>query len=127
MAHNKLSDRTCRTARPGMHGDGGSLDLRVASKTARSWVFLYRVGEKRTELGLGPYPAVTLSQARQDASECRAARAQGITDLKSWRRYPRFRAKPFPNIRRRCRGDARGKVTGLDQQACCRIPKEPDG
>src|ERR1700722_3331129 len=86
MAHNKLSDRTCRTARPGMHGDGGSLYLRVASKTARSWVFLYRVGEKRTELGLGPYPAVTLSQARQDASECRAARAQGITDLKSWRR-----------------------------------------
>jgi Arm DNA-binding domain len=86
MAHNKLSDRTCRNARPGLHGDGGGLYLRVVSKMARSWAFVYRIGKKRTELGLGGYPAVTLSRARELAAECRIARAQGITDLKAWRK-----------------------------------------
>jgi hypothetical protein len=85
MAHNKLSDRTCRTTRPGLHGNGGGLYLKVSSKTARSWLFIYRRGTKRTELGLGGYPAVSLLQARQRSAELRAARADGI-DPKNARR-----------------------------------------
>jgi integrase len=88
MAHHKLSDRACRAYRTGLHGDGGGLYLSINnSKTAaRSWLFVYRVGDKRTELGLGPYPTISLHRARELASELRTARANGIIDLKVWRK-----------------------------------------
>jgi integrase len=77
-----------------MHGDGGGLFLKVSSKTARSWLFLYRSGDKRTELGLGPYPSIGLSRARELAAELRTARAEGI-DPKQARDKKRERSVTF--------------------------------
>jgi integrase len=78
MKLHKLSDRQARSAPVGVHGDGGGLYLNVRSKSARSWLFLYRSNNKRTELGLGPYPDIPLSRARELAAELRAAKAEGI-------------------------------------------------
>ena len=97
MANHKLYDRTCRSAKPGMHGDGGGLFLKVSGKTARSWLFIYRVGSKRTELGLGGYPAVNLARARQLASELRSARAEGI-DPREARGARRQRSVKFGEV-----------------------------
>ncbi len=44
---------------------------------ARSWSFKWADGDKRPELGLGSYPEVTLSKAREIAADCRTAVATG--------------------------------------------------
>jgi integrase len=77
-AIHKLTDRECRAAKPGRHGDGGSLYLLVSPAGARSWVFMYPKNGKRRELGLGAYPAIGLARAREKAAAMRTAQAEGI-------------------------------------------------
>ncbi|MEM8491312.1 MAG: integrase arm-type DNA-binding domain-containing protein [Pseudomonadota bacterium] len=49
------------------------------SKTfARSWLLKTPVGNDRPELGLGPYPEITLSEARNKAREIKAMVREGI-------------------------------------------------
>ena len=60
------------TQRPGKYPDGGNLYLQVRKSTrkietdavTKSWLFRYSRFGKDTWLGLGPYPDVTLSEAR---------------------------------------------------------------
>lgn len=69
---------------------------------ARSWILRTVVGEKRVDLGLGPYPEVSLAQARDKAREIkgkvrfegydpiaakRAAKAQLIADQAKQRTF----------------------------------------
>jgi hypothetical protein len=51
----KLSDMKVRNAKPGMHGDGGGLYLRVKPSGAKSWVLRVQHGGKREDIGLGGY------------------------------------------------------------------------
>jgi hypothetical protein len=44
----------------------------------RSWFYRYTFGGKRPKLGLGPYPAVGLAQARQEARTAAAKVGRGI-------------------------------------------------
>jgi len=89
---NKLSDRQVRTAKAGMHGDGGNLWLQVTAgrqgQLHRSWLFRYATGEIATSkngkarkvervMGLGPVASVSLATARQKAAEARALIATG--------------------------------------------------
>lgn len=60
--------------------DGGGLYLQVSGKGGRSWVFRYRWQGKRPEIGLGPYPAVTLAEARRRAELGRSA----LADVPPW-------------------------------------------
>lgn len=69
---NKLSDARCRAAPAGRHGDGGGLYLNVKPSGARNWLFVFRWRGGRPSLGLGGYPAVSLSEARRRAGQCRA-------------------------------------------------------
>lgn len=62
----------------GRLGDGGGLWLNVATTGSKSWVFRWtRIG-KPAEIGLGPYPALSLAKARVTAAECRALIAEGL-------------------------------------------------
>jgi integrase len=74
---HKLSDRFCKTAKPGRYHDGGGLLLVVTSPTARSWLFRWKIGGKRRDMGLGSLHAVGLAEARRQAAEARADLAQG--------------------------------------------------
>lgn len=77
-AIHKLTDRTCKAStKPGMLGDGGGLYLGIKASGSRSWSFIWKNNGKRHELGLGPYPAVTLAKARVMAAEHREAIADG--------------------------------------------------
>ena len=66
----QLSETRIRAAKPGPKeyflNDGDNLFLRVRS-TGKTWVYRYEKGGKPVKLGLGPYPAVTLAQARAKA------------------------------------------------------------
>jgi integrase len=67
--------------KPGMYCDGGGLWLRVASPTARSWVYRYMLDRKPHEMGLGKYPEITLAEARSRAAEARKLKAYGKDPL----------------------------------------------
>jgi integrase len=62
---------------PGRLSDGGGLYLNVAPSGSKSWLFMWNVGKKRFEMGLGGYPAITLKAARSKAAECRTVVAEG--------------------------------------------------
>lgn len=64
-----LQVKNART--PGYLADGGGLYLRVSDAGARSWVFFFTQNARRREMGLGPYPDVTLEQARDAALQQR--------------------------------------------------------
>lgn len=49
---------------------------------ARSWVLRTVVGGRRADIGLGPYPAITLAKAHEQARETRARIAQGHDPVK---------------------------------------------
>lgn len=64
-AKNKLTDRGVKAAKdPGWYGDGEGLYLRVLADGKR-WVYVFRWGGKRAEMGMGSYPDVSLSEARE--------------------------------------------------------------
>lgn len=69
-----------RIKEPGYHAVGTvpGLHLNVAESGARSWVLRIKVGDKRREIGLGSFPAVTLAKAHQGARETRESVKQGI-------------------------------------------------
>lgn len=64
----------------GYHSVGGvaGLKLQIASETARSWILRTMIGSKRREIGLGGFPEVTLSMARDKAREIKEQIRQGL-------------------------------------------------
>lgn len=66
---------------PGLYGDGKGLYLRVSTATARSWVYRYMIEGRAREMGFGPYPAISLAQARALAGQARTLKALGQDPL----------------------------------------------
>ena len=52
---------------PGRHPAGETLYLMVWPSARKSWVQRLTIEGKRKDLGLGPYPTVSLAQARERA------------------------------------------------------------
>jgi integrase len=71
--HQRLTALSiARAAKAGYYLDGEGLYLQVTASGAKSWILCFtRVG-KRREMGLGPFPTVTLAAARLAASAARA-------------------------------------------------------
>ncbi|HWB47530.1 MAG TPA: integrase arm-type DNA-binding domain-containing protein [Stellaceae bacterium] len=80
-----------------LKADGGGLYFRVTPTGGRSWVFRYAIGDKRRDMGLGPYPDVGLSEARDKAAELRRQKRDGIDPLaaKAGRRAAAAKAMTF--------------------------------
>ena len=66
---------------PAVLHDGGGLYLRVSATGAKSWVFRFQLDGKRRDMGLGPYPDISLAEARGKASAHRKQRHDGIDPL----------------------------------------------
>ena len=58
--------------------DGFGLLLLVTPTSGKLWRFDYRWGDKRRELTLGAYPAVSLAEARQRREDARKLLAGGM-------------------------------------------------
>jgi len=69
----RVTAREVAALRPGMHCIADNLYLSVTSPASRAWIFRYQRGGKRREMGLGPYPLVSLSRARALADDHRRA------------------------------------------------------
>ena len=71
--------------------DGGGLYLRVApirrdadgkeKPGSKAWVFRFQLDGERRDMGLGPYPDISLAEARRRATEHRNQRRDGIDPL----------------------------------------------
>ena len=66
---------------PGRYGDGGGLWLQVRDAEHRSWLFRYTRHARAREMGLGPFPDVSLAEARQHAGEKRALLRAGVDPI----------------------------------------------
>ena len=67
--HNKLKAAGLCALSPGRYADGNRLYLFVRSNLARSWVQRVTIQGCRVDLGLGPYPLISLADARRLAIE----------------------------------------------------------
>ena len=69
MATNKLKAKQIELAKPGEKPykltDGDGMYLLVDTKGGRYWRLDYRFAEKRKTLALGPFPDVSLEEARK--------------------------------------------------------------
>jgi hypothetical protein len=68
---------------PGLHAVGGvaGLHLQVAAGSARTWVLRIVIGDRRRDMGLGGFPDVTLSTARDKARAVRELVEKGIDPI----------------------------------------------
>lgn len=64
---NKLSALRAKTAPKGKYGDGAGLWLHKSDEQRGKWLLLVTVHGKRREMGLGPFPVVSLKEAREQA------------------------------------------------------------
>lgn len=69
-----------RLAGDGLHAVGtvAGLYLSINTNGARSWILRTMVGNRRTDIGLGSYPAITLAVARERALEAKDSIRQGV-------------------------------------------------
>ena len=66
---------------PGRYSAGQTLYLMVWPNGRKTWVQRLTIEGKRTDLGLGPYPAVSLAQAREKALDNRSLTKTGGNPL----------------------------------------------
>lgn len=76
-----------RLTKPGLHAVGGvaGLYLQVTDSGARSWILRTPVGGRRRDIGLGGYPDVPLTDARDKARRVREQIQQGIDPIEAKR------------------------------------------
>ena len=72
-----------RLKEPGLWAVGGvaGLYLHVNARGARSWILRVVVGDKRRDMGLGGYPDIGVTDARQKAREARLKIEQGVDPI----------------------------------------------
>ena len=79
---NQLTARKLTSlTEPGLYGDGGGLYFQVSKWRTKSWVYRFSLNKWRRDMGLGPYPDVTLQVARDKAAECRAMVREGVDPI----------------------------------------------
>ena len=83
-----------RIKRPGLHAVGGAagLYLLVTVTGSRRWVYRVMQAGRRSDLSLGPFPEVSLADARERALELRGQQRAGV-DVAQARREAKRRER----------------------------------
>jgi integrase len=76
----RLTDATCRNAKPGKYHDGRGLYL-VVSESGASWVLRFTLHGRAREMGLGPYPVFRLAAARAKAIDAKHLLYEGVDPI----------------------------------------------
>ena len=91
MATNKLTAKFCATAPKGTHFDGEGLYLLVRPDDKRYWHMACYCNGKRKLLSFGPFPKVTLEQARKARKKAQSLLDQGIDPVQHKKALKRAR------------------------------------
>ena len=86
-AHNVLTQLKARSLEKGKYADGKGLWLIKSRKEAGRWMLRIVVNGKRREMGLGPWPDVGISEARERASAARRRLRDGIDPIEERSKY----------------------------------------
>lgn len=85
MPTNSLSDAKCKAVRPADKAiklfDGGGLYLWVSPTGAKTWRAAYRFAGKEQTISFGPYPSVSLADARTKREELKAQLREGTDPM----------------------------------------------
>lgn len=85
MPTNTLNDAQCRAAKPAERArklfDGGGLHLFISPTGSKTWRLAYRFAGKPKTLSFGPYPEVSLSEARNKRDATKAALRDGLDPM----------------------------------------------
>ncbi len=65
----------------GRYGDGNGLQLLVTKALNKSWVYRFQLNNRRRDMGLGKYPTISLSDARNLRDEAAKKVSMGIDPL----------------------------------------------
>ena len=68
-------------AKKGFYADGGGLYLQVSPSGSKSWVYRFTLDKRKRDMGLGPYPLISLAEARLEAEKCRRLRYEGVDPI----------------------------------------------
>ncbi|GGD35272.1 tyrosine-type recombinase/integrase [Sinisalibacter lacisalsi] len=88
---NALTQIKAKNLGKGKYADGRGLWLVKSRKDAGKWILRIVVDGKRREMGLGPWPDVSIAEARESASEARKKLRQGADPIQD-RRTQRSRS-----------------------------------
>ncbi|MEO0568827.1 MAG: integrase arm-type DNA-binding domain-containing protein [Pseudomonadota bacterium] len=80
---NALTQLKVKNLGPGKHFDGQGLMLVKSRKETGKWMLRLSVAGKRREMGLGRWPDVPLSEAREKASEARRQLREGVDPIQA--------------------------------------------
>ena len=73
--------RVRQQTKVGVHADGRGLYLQVSPTGTKSWLYRFMRSGRERWMGLGPYPDVSLADARDKAMECRRTLREGIDPI----------------------------------------------
>jgi len=114
-----LSDLTIRNAKPGLKpiklADGGGLHLLVTPAGGKHWRLKYRIDGKEKQLAIGPYPQISLSEARKRRDEARAQLTQGKDPSREKQRS-----------KARSRVEAENTFKAIAQEFCAKRKRDGD-
>ncbi|MEL7480104.1 MAG: integrase arm-type DNA-binding domain-containing protein [Pseudomonadota bacterium] len=94
----KLTTRQIKSLDSGKYQDGNGLALHKRDQNRGKWIFRFSLNGKRSEMGLGPWPNVSLADARQKASEARDLVRQGANPIAE-RKSAAFRQRGVPTLK----------------------------
>jgi len=77
----KAIESLARSGSAGKTNDGDGLYFQISKAGVSSWIFRYKIEGKGREMGLGPYPTITLAKARELAADQRKILAAGNDPL----------------------------------------------
>ncbi len=78
---HQLTALSAKNAPSGRHADGGGLYLAKDTDGRSRWLFFFTIGGRRREMGLGPFPTVSLAVARAAAALARQQVASGLDPI----------------------------------------------
>lgn len=94
-AHKITPLAVSRLNKPGVYSDGAGLYLRVTEGGSKHWIFRFTLAGKAHWMGLGPYPEVTVDEARKEALEARRKKRAGINPITQRKAEARNDSKSF--------------------------------
>src|SRR3546814_13240154 len=98
-----LTDTKGRDARPGQLlsklSDVGGLPLWIQPTGSRHWRLVYRFGGKQRLLALGPYPALSLADARERRDEAKKLFAKDVDPSEAKKQAKRVQAQSGATFR----------------------------
>ena len=116
--------------KPGLYGDGGTLYLRVAPGGSKHWIQRIVIDGRRRDMGLGGYPFVSLSKARDMAFKNRRKVRRGKNPFAKQHKAkgPTFREaaeKTYDGLKARWRSE-RTRKTWWQQMELHALPRLGD-